>query len=212
MTYEGSFPPEQAPSVDTHAEDPVFLSAVRRLGMPFLIFGATFLLLVIGITYLITPDRFPVYVGDKAVRLSDLEQEEATLQAKKAALQEKSRALDSNNKAPVLQRIADVQKNIVPVGRVLVHIEEVRAGFTTSSSDPISLPRVDIHGTDGSITLGGTVMDPGGRSMQILASFVDGIRAIPMVETVTEPEYISRPRKEGGTESPFVVTLKLRHE
>jgi hypothetical protein len=55
--------------------------------------------------------------------------------------------------------------------------------------------------------IGGEVRDPQGRSVQLLGSFVDGLRGIPLIQSVTEPEYRSDPVPSGGTVSPFTLSL-----
>jgi glycerate-2-kinase len=88
----------------------------------------------------------------------------------------------------------------------------VRRGFSTSQADPISLPTVQVSGSGGLITVGGEVHDKSGRSMQLLASFVDGLRGIRMFEHVSEPEYRETSGNDGSSSSPFTLTITLARE
>ncbi len=187
----------------------VLLPAMERLGIPVFLFGVVFLLAMFLLTLVVRPDRFPVRVGDKVLRLSDLAEEQRILLSQKVDLEVRADPL-SAARAPVLRQVTDLRRSFSPVGRVLLSIDDVRAAFTTKESDPISLPSVSVSGSGSVIVLGGEVRGQGG-SMQILASFIDGLRAISVVESVTEPEYKEYHNTDGTVSSPFSITLTLRH-
>lgn len=189
-------------------QESVLLPAMARLGVPVLVFGACFLLLVWAVTFLTSPDRFPVHTGDAIVRLQDLESRVQFLESQKATLEKTRQQLQMTEKAPVLMRVASLRRAIVPLGDVLLSIEEARSSLSHAPNALISLPRMEY--ADGTLTLGGDVRDASGRSMQILAQFVDSLRMISAVASVSEPEYVTQPRAEGGSVSPFILTLTLR--
>lgn|GEM_PF-1513805 len=212
MAFDSSPQPKSA-STNTHPHDtPVLLPAVARLGVPVGIFGATFFLIAVILTMLFSPDRFPVRVGDKTVRLHELEAEEKNLIVKKADLMEERKKILADSDAPVLHQVEKLRALTSPVGSALLRIEDVRRGFRINNADPISLPGIAFSSEMNAISLSGDVRDAGGRSMQILASFVDELRAIESFESVSEPEYTSKPLPDGGTLSQFTLTLRFRHE
>ena len=192
------------------AETRVLLPAIERLGIPVFLFGVIFLLATVALTQILTPDRFPVRIGDKVVRIADLESEQKRLMNQKADLTSRPSTV-TESRAPVLHQLAVLRGQVRPVGQTLMNIETVRASFKAGDADPIAIPQMDAEGSGGRLRLGGEVKDVGGRSMQILASFVDGLRAIPTVETVTEPEYSQHKDPAGITVSPFSVTVTLKH-
>jgi hypothetical protein len=187
---------------------PVLLPAMARLGVPVLVFGVLFLFLVWALTLLTSPDRFPVHTGDAVVRLQDLESRAQLLETQKATLEKTRQQLQTKEKAPVLMQVASLSHATVPLGDVLLSIEEARSSLSHAPNALITLPRMEY--VDGTLILGGDVLDASGRSMQILAEFVDSLRMVSAVVSVSEPEYVTHPRAEGGSVSPFILTLTLR--
>ncbi len=198
----------------THSASPapsdgILLPAIERLGLPVFLFGVIFLLATLALTIILTPDRFPVRLGDRVVRLTDLESEQRSLLSQKADLEAAPSPI-AESRAPVLHQLKALRSTIAPTGVAMLLVENARRSFTTVLADPIVFSSFSVGGSGSHIRLSGDVTDDGGRSMQILASFVDGLRAIPVVDTVTEPEYSQRKNDEGHTVSPFIITLTLK--
>lgn len=199
-------PLQATPETSKSDNSPVLLPAIARLGLPMLIFGVVFVILAWVLTILVSPDRFPVRVGESIVRLADLQSEERRLKSKHAELTDERRKILENVDAPVLRQVEERRAGTIAVGSVLQAVNDVRAAFKLGASDPIAIPGVYFDAAQRRLTISGTVTDPGGRSIQILASFVDGLRKIPGVAGVSEPEY-------GAQESvsPFSITLTLNN-
>lgn len=212
MASNTSAQPKSAPTTTDTNNTPVLLPAIARLGVPVGIFGATFFVIAVILTMLFSPDRFPVRVGDKTVRLHELEAEEKNLVIKKADLMEERKKILADSDAPVLHQVEKLRALTSPVGSALLSIEDVRRSFRIGNADPISLPGIAFSSETNAIILSGDVRDAGGRSMQILASFVDELRAVESFESVSEPEYKSEPLPDGGTSSHFSLTLRFRNE
>ncbi|MSR67247.1 hypothetical protein EXS65_00245 [Candidatus Peribacteria bacterium] len=187
----------------------VLLAAIERLSLPALLFGIVFFVTMIAVTIVLTPDRFPVRIGDRVVRLIDLEAEQEKLLLEKADLQAKHiDVVDA--KTPALHLLGSLKPRNVSVGTVLLAIESVRTRFKTDSVDPISLPQISVSGSGTVIKIAGEVRDIGGSTMRTLASFVDQLRAIPLVSSVSEPEYVERKETDDSTTvSPFSMTIIL---
>jgi hypothetical protein len=111
----------------------------------------------------------------------------------------------------VLHQVERIRADILPVGSVLIAIEEARAGFAVTGADPIAIPVLKFSAADGTITLGGSVSDHAGRSAQLLARFVDALRKINHVVSVSEPEYKPSLLPDGGNTAPFTLTITLKH-
>lgn len=201
--------PTQANPPAAQGEKGVLVPALAKLGMPVLIFGGTFLVIAVALSHLVSPDRFPVRVGDKVVRLVDLESEERALKAAQAELLADRQELLKDADTTVLHRVATLKSSMVSIGSVMMAVDDVRRSFRIGSNDPIAIPSVSFDGTAGTLTLGGTVHDMGGRSIQVLASFVDGLRKVSLIKSVSEPEYTSVTADDGSTTSPFTLTITL---
>ncbi len=193
-----------------NANSGTLLSAIGKLGLSVALFGGVFLASTVFVTLIVTPDRFPVHIGGTIVRLKDLEAEQKALLLAKANLQTR-RSPVTGSKAPVLHQVQRIAETLAPVGQAMIAVDDVRASFKAGASDPISFPSVIVSGSGSKIFLGGQVRDTGGRSTQILAAFVDGLRSIPLVQSVSEPEYVQQNAAEGATVSPFSLTLTLKH-
>jgi hypothetical protein len=190
----------------------VLLPALERLGLPLCIFGVVFLCATFFLTVLLTPDRFPVRIGERVIRVQDLESEEKFLASKQAKLLMLRAKLSEESRSSMLHDVEKLKADILPWGRALLSIDEVRRSFATAGSDPISLPVVEVRGAEGKILLGGEVRDASGRSIQLLASFVDGLRKDPLFQSVSEPEYQQVLEPNGTSVSSFSITLLLKRE
>jgi len=184
------------------------LFAIADLGVPIFLFGAVFLVLTIGVTKLLSPDRFPVHIAEKVIRLSDLSAEEARLHAEHDALTvERAELLKSQDTAPVLSMVTARRNALFPIGSVLLSIEALRTSFRTTNLDPITLPTIEYDGAEQTLTLGGFVTDTTGGSNHILSNFVDGLRTLPTITSVSEPEYTQDTSELGVPRTPFILTL-----
>lgn len=188
----------------------VLLGVMERLGLPVFLFGFLFLILTTALTFVLTPDRFPVRIGDRVVRLIDLKDEQKKLLSEKANLTAKEIAVP-DSRAPVLRQLALLKPRVTSVGTVLLAIDDVRLRFKTDTVDPVSLPQITVNGSGTVITLGGVVKDSGASTMRTLASFVDGLRSIPSVLSVSEPEYTEKKDTDGVSLSPFSIVITLPH-
>lgn len=206
-------------SASASASEPeVLLPAVARLGVPVLLFGTVFLLLSFALTFLVSPDRFPVRMGDKVVRLSDLQTEEYSLKTRQAELLDERAKNLKDADAPVLTQVTKLRSEFDAVGPLLLEVEKTRKSFAVGDNDPIRMPKVEYDAPTHRLTLGGDVTDPSGRSVSILSSFVDALRKLPMLQTdsgrtaVSDPsEYVQSSASGGGTVSPFSIVITLPH-
>ncbi len=194
----------------SHAPASVLGPAIARLGIPVFLFSVVFLAATLVLRLLLTPDRFPVRIGDRVVRLSDLEQEQKLLMEQRADLTNRQ-GFVTESRAPVLHQMRLLAARIPPIGRVLMGAEEARSSFRAGGSDPVSFSQITADGSGATVTLVGDVKNAGDRSMQILASFVDGLRAMPLPVSVSEPEYVQRTHPDGTVSSPFTIHISLTH-
>lgn len=200
--------PKMATENTPKLTDSSVVRTIERMGVSVAIFGVVFVLVAIVVTLVVSPDRFPVRLGDSIVRLSELQAEESKLKKLQADLLEERQKLLQDSNVPVLHQVEKLRQDVLPVGSVLLALEDVRKSFKVGTSDPIALPKIEFQSENGKLILGGVVRERSGQSLQILASFVDGLRRIPLLESVTEPEYIQNKEDEWFV-SPFTITLTL---
>ena len=188
----------------------VLLPALADLGISVLLFGVVFLSATVVLVVLATPDRFPVRIGDRVVRLSDLESEQKALLSRKVDLQSR-RSPATETRAPVLHQLSLLRSRVLPVGPTLLKIEDVRRSYASGTTDPISLLETDVSGSGTIIRVTGEVKASTGQSIRTLASFVDALRSLPLVVSVSEPEYAEHPLSNGVVISSFSIILSLAH-
>lgn len=198
-------PAGDCPRQEERAEPVVFGigDAVCHLGIPLLIFGAVLLVLMVAMSFLLSPDRFPVVIGLKSVKMGELTQEYRSLQEQTHALKEERARLLSLVPTPILHQLSLLRKDTVSIGATFQKIETIRSDFAQPLHDPIQIASINYDSALKTIVLRGTVRDA--LSIQVLASFVDELRNSGSFIKVSEPEY----RIESPETSPFTLTLSL---
>ncbi len=180
-------------------------SALREfLAMPFLLFSTVFLLGCIAMLLILTPGRFPVQAGDKLVQFSDITAERDGLKAEHTDLLSEANRVASITPTPVLNLIhgQGVMTNIHSA-RAMSAIETAVLNFSSVGTRSVIVEFV--HMDAKSISLSGKVYDNEGRSVQLLASFVDRIRDSKLFTSVSEPEYKQLRDSNGAPYSPFAI-------
>jgi hypothetical protein len=184
-------------------------AAVIRMAVPVLVFGTVFFVAMLGLQYLASPDRFPVRVGDKVIKLQDLSNEEATLREREQVLLQERAKMDADMPTPVLHQVATLRSDDVAIVRALNAVEQARAGFAMSGDNPVRVSRVWFSRGERRLAIAGQVADPAGRSVHLLASFVDALRSSKSFASVSEPEYTQQTQSDGIVTSPFSLSLSL---
>ncbi len=81
------------------------------------------------------------------------------------------------------------------------------AANVTPVPDAVHIGAIDYDETQKTATVTGDVRFVDVRSMTILSAFVDRLRAMPDVRSVTDPAYVRDDDPKTGPHSPFTVTL-----
>lgn len=220
QVHEDSAPAEQSqpspvasvPTSDAPSPDDMhpILSAMHRLGLPLTIFGAIFCLLMVVVMVLLSPDRFPVTIGGDTVRIGTLLAQENALLTKESMLMKQHQQIQSVTPTPVLHQLTALTSVPSSIGPVLLAIEAARASFASANTpSPIRIESMTAD-TKGAVHISGRAVDSDGRSMQILASFVDALRSDRRISAVSEPEY--QTLADGTTHySPYALTITPAH-
>ena len=213
MWYTDAMPQEAItpPQADVDTVSPGFLTpAIHHLGIPVLVFGATFCAAMLVVAMFVTPDRFPVRVAGGVYRIGDLGTERDALLARQAALLSMRREMRQRDIAPTLRLLQEIKRNAPYVGAPLQAIIEVlHAWESQPSGATFTLDAVSYR--DATLFIEGSVVDPTGRSIPVVAGIVDALRAVAGVASIEEPEYIAIPLPEGGSRSPVSLVISLSH-
>lgn len=188
----------------------VLRPALERLGMPMLLFGATFLILVIGSAFLVTPERFPVRTGGTVIRIGDLTTERDQLLLEQGSLLQKRREISLWTLTPVLHALKEASTQRTHLGSALLAIKDVQEEWGKehdAQSLTLSFDRYD----QGVLEIQGAITHAHEDTMQSLASLVDMLRVLPDIRSVTEPEYIMETLKDGSKRTPFSLRITLAH-
>lgn len=178
------------------------------LGVPFLIFAAAFLIGTILLAIILTPGRFPVRTGATFVRFADLRAEQKALEEKYRSLKAEQDRVSSLTPTPTLNMIHDIRAaaHNRQLGMGIAALTDAVASFNTSIE-------IDFfHAKDGQISISGKARDGNGRSIPLLASFIDRLRSDRHFKDVSEPEYSQIRDGEGRVYSPFAIEILLTDE
>lgn len=188
------------------------LAAFEDLWVPLAIFGAVFLCGMVTLSVLFSPGRFPVRLGDRMVRFRDLSAEEQLLVGRQQELlKERARVL-SLTPAPMLAELSQTRSDVSASFAAITAIEAARRELATSGIDHVLIETMSFDEAARSIRIAGVASDSDGSSVQILALFVDKLRASPLFSFVREPEYREVRDGNGAVTSPFVITLTISNE
>lgn len=190
------------------SRQPTFSGVLTRLSMPAFLFSLTLFLGTVALAVLFNPGRFPVSIGDAFIRLDDLESEYAALKARAVSLEAEAKSLQDIVPTPALHALASLRDKRLPTYEATQAVHRAHAVFALPSGNPVSFSRIHVQ-ESGAITLTGTVRDASGRSMQLLASFVDELRDTDAFASVSEPEYREQPGNDGISETPFTLKLQV---
>lgn len=184
-------------------------NGITNLATPMLSFGATFMLGAAMLTLLMDPGRFVVHTGASALRLRDLMTQEHALLTQRAELLAAREKLSDAVPTPTLERVTALKRDTkgLALTRALDALDAVRRAFIIDGADLVVF--TDVKAADASLTIKGFVRDGDGRSMQILASFIDQLRSHDAFAHISEPEYQRVTGNDGTITSPFDITILL---
>ena len=179
--------------------------------VPALIFASFLLAGSAVLTFLFDPGRYPVHVGSSVIRLQDLQSEYDALLAHEQELIRQEASLDELTPTPTLDALRMLRNERAPYFEAIVAAERARGTFALSSGNPVVFDRV-VLSEDSTLKLDGSVRDQSGRTMQLLASFIDRLREQSVFASVSEPEYRELINPDGIPTSPFSLLLTLKRD
>jgi len=93
---------------------------------------------------------------------------------------------------------------------LLKRVQNIADQFTNNGTRRVFLNSLEVHGSDRSVVLNGDVRNAGPRSMTLLAQFVEALRALPVVQELSNPQFKRQVNADGSYKSPFTISIILR--
>ena len=79
------------------------------------------------------------------------------------------------------------------------------------TANMIVMEEIDMDLREGTVSVRGDVRNAGLGSMTLLATFVEALRASPIVVSLTPPTFVREEGKSGEFHSPFTLEIVLKH-
>jgi hypothetical protein len=168
---------------------------------------AMFALSLLGLLFLsqefVLPRFTRIPLNGSLLTAAELQEKEGALTAAVAEAEDERRELMLPSRDPVFQSLQEM-KQAMPSALAV----EARLRDLAAASGGASIDRFAYSASGAQVRIVGAVSGVGARSMTVLASFVDGLRADPLVAGLATPAFT---REEGpdGFRSPFDITLTL---
>lgn len=180
-------------------------SFVVRWAVSILFFGCTALLLTFVVVVLTRPGRYPVTLGDSLLRLKEIDTAVTELRAEEQRLLSASEELRHRTPTPTVKQLDTFSASRTDVGTFLRDL--VRSLHTSHGVD-VTLTSILLQ-DKATVELHGEV-NAGGKSLRVVADFIDALRSSPTILHVMEPEYILATAKDGSSFAPLTLLLTLR--
>jgi hypothetical protein len=194
----------------------------RRLAAPFFLFSVVLASLLFLSQSFLLPLFTKVEIGGEAISLSEVRAKQTAL-AKELDQKETQR---SNLLISVHDELYTALKNRKRGGAdfltlrtdLLRVLKDAPGGDSGGGSatgaaaggGEIFLSKISYDAANETLWLSGDVRGVGPRSMTVLATFVEELRALPSIESVTTPAFVRIDDPASGPHSPFDITLALR--
>jgi hypothetical protein len=175
----------------------------------FLLFSLSLLGLLLLSQQFLLPHFTRVPLAGSLLDADELQTKEADLSAAVDQAEDARRAELLPTRDPLFQSL-QVQKQTMISPLVLHHrIADIAAAASGTSSGAVRIDRFVYDASGATLTLAGDVRNVGTRSMTVLASFVDGLSAEPLIESFVPPVF-TREESPQGFRSPFEIHITLR--
>lgn len=173
------------------------------LSGPLAMFALSLLGLLALSQQFVLPRFTQIPLNGSLLTAAELQQKEGALTAAIVQAEDERRALMLPSRDPIFQSLQEMKQAMPSPLAVEARLRELAA-----ASGGASIERFAYSASGAQVRIVGAVAGVGARSMTVLASFVDGLRADPSVADLTTPAFT---REEGpdGFRSPFDIVLTL---
>ncbi len=175
------------------------------LRVPFFLFAFTLFIGSVLLLIVLTPSRFPVQTGERMVRFGDVTAERDALRAEQAKLLDEQSRIASLTPTPTLNLIHGSRAFAAQqVATATAEFSDIAATFDTA----LQIDFLRVHAS--ALSVSGMIRSDQGRSIALLASFVDRLRESPFFTSVSEPEYRQTRTQDGHLVAPFAINITLK--
>lgn len=185
-------------------------SVLGVIAVPLFLFGGTLLLFLLLSYWLLLPRFTSVEADGRQLSRSDLALFVRDLQAKIADAEMKRSALVTPGREGLHAEMVRRKTAAVSPLRARSDIASTAARMVLQIPDAVHVSALHFSPLAGSLALSGTVRSVGPRSMTVLAQFVDSLRSLPWVSSVTLPRFSREEDPQHGVFSPFAFQLTVR--
>ncbi len=197
-------PPVQAPSAG------VAVAILQRSAVPFFLFATVLFALLTASKFFILP-RFAL------VEVSGQRRDAEGIRTYRGTLEAQIAAKENERKEHVLSAydsryffLKNERARQLPLERVRAVIASQAKAVAAEASAEILMDAMTYDLRAQTVTVRGDVRGAGTRSMTVLASFVDSLRASGIVESVDLPRFIRAEDPVTGLHSPFSFVIHLQ--
>lgn len=198
----------ETPTQILPASQPI-ASIVDRIATPFLLFSASLFSLLLFSLLFVLPRFTALSVASESLSPTEVQQYQLKLQADLISMEQKrdhlvlplqnSEYTLLKQKRSALPTLSDIRSRLSDTA---THIPD------TKNSVHFSI--IDFDADARTVKIEGDVSGVGLRSMTVLASFVDGVSQIPIVDHLERPSFTRVDDGKGNVHSPFTMTLTLK--
>ncbi|TSC80374.1 MAG: hypothetical protein G01um101425_28 [Candidatus Peregrinibacteria bacterium Gr01-1014_25] len=177
---------------------------LRHAGMPFFLFSATLLALVLTASMFLLPLWQRVPLAGKLVDLDAARQTERSLQDGILALEDRREQMAFPQRDGLYVMLRQRVDSRPSWG--VMHTGVLDAADRAAVAGIVHVATMT-YDADGSIEIGGSVRGAGVRSLTVLAGFVDALKQMPGVAQVHTPDFTRIDDPELGILAPFTIRI-----
>lgn len=187
----------------TNTNTPLDSIPTPSLSGPLAMFALSLLGLLALSQQFVLPRFTRIPLNGSLLTAAELQEKEAALTAAIVQAEDERRELMLPSRDPVFQSLQQMKQAMPSPLAVEARLRDLAAAAGGAAID-----RFAYSASGSQVRIVGAVSGVGARSMTVLASFVDALRADPSVSGLTTPAFT---REDGpdGFRSPFDITLTL---
>jgi len=184
-------------------------AVLRRFSVSLLLFSVVLCAVLVCSQVFILPRYTRIEINGEFHDIASLRAHYAALQASVSARERERNALIFPVHDELYQSLVQAKHAQPDPAALLRRFQNIASQFTNDGVQRVFLHSLSVHGDDRSVVLHGEVRNAGPRSMTVLAQFVEALRALPVVQELSNPQFKREVNADGTFTSPFVISLIL---
>lgn len=185
---------------------------LRRTSVPFLLFAAVLVVLLLLSWFLLLPNVTHIEVSGSLRSVTDLQAYKRHLSDQITGLEKKRNANLLPSQDSLYRKIIAMKDNRLRFQEVRQEVTHTARTFLAGSPDVISFRSLTYDAVNETAKIAGEVHDAGLQTMTIQAQFIDALSHIPFVRDIKSSHFTREKDDEGKYISPFTIQLFLNPE